>query len=213
MSDHDDFAFEPIKGLPERPPVGEDILWQGRPATYALARDAYKLHWIAFYFALLLLWRCGVGLAEGGMLMALQIGIPTLVMALIALGLVWLLAFAQARTTVYTLTSARVVMRIGAALPVTFNIPFAQVGAAHLDLRRDGTGTIAMETTGASRIGYLTLWPHLRPGYARLTQPAMRCIPDAAPVARMLAEAAETRMARPVVSRGEGGSASPVAAA
>lgn len=211
MSDHDDFAFEPIKGLPERPPMGEDILWQGRPSVRALARDAYKLHWIAFYFVLIVLWRAGAGYAEGGLKLALAMGIPYVILGLMGLGVVWLLAFAQARTAVYTLTSARVVMRVGAALPVTFNIPFAQVGAASLDLRRDGTGTIALETTGATRISYLTLWPHLRPGHARKTQPALRCIPDAQAVAQMLAEAAETRLSQPVIGRTDA-SAMPVAA-
>lgn len=213
MSDHDDLDFEPIRGLPERPPVGEEILWQGAPATYALARDAYKLHWIALYFVIVVLWRSTVAWGDGGAMKALAIAIPYTVLGLMALGLVYLVAYAQARTAVYTLTTARVVMRIGAALPVTFNIPFAQVGAAHLDLRRDGTGTIALETTSAKRIAYLTLWPHLRPGYARMTQPALRCIPEAAAVAKMLSEAAETRMARPVVSRSADGAASPVAAA
>ena len=28
---HDDFQIEPVPGLPERPPEGERILWQGRP--------------------------------------------------------------------------------------------------------------------------------------------------------------------------------------
>lgn len=211
MSDHDDFAFEPIKGLPERPPMGEDILWQGRPSVRALARDAYKLHWIAFYFVLIVLWRAGAGYADGGLSLALAMGIPYVLLGLLGLGVVWLLAFAQARTAVYTLTSARVVMRVGAALPVTFNIPFAQVGAANLDLRRDGTGTIALETTGATRISYLTLWPHLRPGQARKTQPALRCIADAQSVAKMMAEAAETRLSQPVIGRIEPASV-PVAA-
>ena len=35
-------------------------------------------------------------------------------------------------------------MRIGAALSVTFNIPFAQVTSANADIRRGGTGTIAL---------------------------------------------------------------------
>ncbi|MCB6176800.1 PH domain-containing protein [Rhodobacter sp. Har01] len=203
MSDHDDFAVEPIRGLPERPPVGEEILWQGHPATYALLRDAYKLHWIAFYFVIVVLWRGTVAWGDGGAMKALAIGIPYAVLGVCSLGLLWLVAFAQARTAVYTLTTARVVMRIGAALPVTFNFPFAQVTAAHLAQRRDGTGTIALELTSQRRMGYLTLWPHVRPGYLRSPQPAMRCIPEAAAVARMLAEAAETRMARPVISRRE----------
>jgi hypothetical protein len=37
--EHDDFAVEPVRGLPEKPPAGEIILWQGRPDTIALARD------------------------------------------------------------------------------------------------------------------------------------------------------------------------------
>ena len=63
MSGHDDFAMEPIQGLPERPPLGEEILWQGRPATLALARDAFKVTWVAGYFVALALWRV-VAVAE-----------------------------------------------------------------------------------------------------------------------------------------------------
>jgi hypothetical protein len=74
------------------------------------------------------------------------------------------------------------------------------VGAASLDLRRDGTGTIALETLGETRISVLIAWPHLRPGHWAKTQPALRSIPDAARVARMLAEAAEARLTMPKVS-------------
>jgi hypothetical protein len=201
MSGHDDFAFEAMPGLPERPPLGEDILWQGKPAAYALARDAYGLHWIAGYFALIILWRAGTGLAEGGLAMALAMGLPYLMLAVLGLAVVYGLAWVQARTTVYTLTSARVVMRIGAALPVTFNLPFVQVGAANLDLRRDGTGTIALDTLGKTRISYLIAWPHVRPWHMSKTEPALRSIPDAKRVADMLAEAAEARVSMPQVTR------------
>ena len=203
MSDHDDFAFEPIRGLPERPPVGEEILWQGRPSTYALARDAYKLKWIAFYFVIVVALRSAYAFTEGGAMKALAIGIPYTILGLLALGLVLLLAWAQARTAVYTLTTSRVVMRVGAALPVTYNFPFAQIGAANLDLRRDGTGTIALDLTSKTRFAYMTLWPHVRPWHFRMPQPSLRSIPEAAAVAKMVAEAAETRHARPVVVRAE----------
>lgn len=201
MSGHDDFAFEAMPGLPERPPIGEDILWQGKPAAYALARDAYALHWIAGYFALIILWRAGTGLAEGGLAMAVAMGLPYLMLAALGLAVVYGLAWIQARTTVYTLTTARVVMRIGAALPVTFNLPFVQVGAANLDLRRDGTGTIALDTLGKTRISYLIAWPHVRPWHMSKTEPALRSIPDAKRVAAMLAEAAEARVSMPQVTR------------
>lgn len=201
MSGHDDFAFDALPGLPERPPQGEVILWQGRPDPWALARDAYKIRWIAAYFALIVLWRAGGAWADGGLSLSLAIGLPYLALGLLGLVVVHGLAWAQARATTYTLTTARVVMQIGAALPVTFNIPFAQVGAASLDLRRDGTGTIALETTGETRISVLVAWPHLRPGHWKKTQPALRSIPDAGTVARMLAEAAEARLTQPVLAR------------
>ena len=201
MSSHDDFAFDPLPGLPERPPQGELILWQGRPDPWALARDAFKIRWFAVYFALIVIWRAGSAFADGGLSLALAMGLPYLGLGLLGLAVIYVLAWAQARATTYTLTTARVVLRIGAALPVTFNIPFAQVGAASLDLRRDGTGTIALDTTGETRISALTLWPHLRPGHWAKTQPALRSIPDAARIARILAEAAEARLTQPQLAR------------
>lgn len=201
MSGHDDFAFEAMPGLPERPPLGEDILWQGKPAAYALARDAYGLHWIAGYFAVIILWRAATGYADGGPAMAAAMGLPYVMLGLLGLAVVYGLAWIQARTTIYTLTSARVVLRIGAALPVTFNLPFKQVGAANLDLRRDGTGTIALQTLGSTRISYLIAWPHVRPWRMSKTEPALRSIPDAGRVAGLLAEAAEARVSMPQVTR------------
>lgn len=201
MSGHDDFAFDALPGLPERPPQGEDILWQGSPAPLALARDAYGLFWIAGYFALLVLWRGATGFADGGLGMAAAMGIPYLIPAVLTLLLVSGLAWVQARSTIYTITSARVVMKIGAALPVTFNLPFVQIGSASADIRRDGSGTIALQTLGETRISYLIAWPHVRPWHMSRTEPALRAIPDAKRVAALLAEAAQTRMNTPVVSR------------
>ena len=201
MSGQDDFAFDALPGLPERPPQGELILWQGRPDAWALARDAYKIRWFAAYFAVIVLWRAGSAFAEGGLALALAMGLPYLILGLLGLSIIYSLAWVQARATTYTLTTARVVLRIGAALPVTFTLPFAQVGAASLDLRRDGTGTIALDTLGETRISVLVAWPHLRPGHWEKTQPALRSVPDAGRVARMLAEAAEARLTMPQVSR------------
>ena len=54
---------------------------------------------------------------------------------------------------------------------------------------------------GDTRLSYLVCWPHVRPWHMSRTQPALRCIPDAARVAQMLSEAAETRVSQPVVTR------------
>ena len=201
MSDHDDFAFDVAPGIPAPLPKGEEVLWQGRPDTNALAREAFKIRWIAGYMALIVLWKAGAGFVDGGLALAVLRGVPYIVLALAAVAVVWVLAWAQARATVYTITSARVLMKIGAALSVTYNIPFAQVATARLDLKSSGTGTVALETMGDTRLAFLALWPHLRPGRLKKTEPALRCIPDAERVAKLLAEAAEARLAIPRISR------------
>jgi len=198
---HDDFAFETQPGIPAPLPKGERILWQGRPATWALTRDAFGLHWVMGYFAVIVAWRASAGWLDAGLSGALAFGLPYVGLALAAAAVIWLLAWAQARTAVYTVTTARVLMRVGAALPVTLNLPFRQIGAAELDLRRDGTGTIAFTTLGEAQLSYLVLWPHLRPWHASKTRPALRCIPDAAAIARLVADAAEARQAEPVITR------------
>ena len=50
---HDDFNFEPIRGLPEALPADEYILWQGRPNSLRLAKDAWSLNWVIGYFVAL----------------------------------------------------------------------------------------------------------------------------------------------------------------
>lgn len=198
---HDDFEIEPIEGLPEAPPDGEDILWQGRPDAWALARESLNLYWVAGYFVLLAGWRflsvmdlMPLGQALGAML-------PLLIVGTVCCALLWAVAWVQARATVYTITSARVVMRIGAALTLTLNLPYREIGTAALDLRKSGTGTIALDTIGETRLSYLVIWPHARPWMFGNTQPALRCIPDAARVAGILADAAETHFSTPTVTR------------
>ena len=198
---HDDFAFEPIRGLPERPPEGEVILWQGRPDTWALARAAYGLNWVGVYFAFIVLWRGSSGWLEAGLAGAIAYSIPYAILGAIGGAILLGLAWVAARSTAYTVTNRRVAMRIGAALTVTLNLPFRQIGAARLDLRKNGTGTIAFDTLGETTFSYLVLWPHLRPWHVRKTQPALRCIPDAEHVAAIIAEAAEVRLAEPVIER------------
>lgn len=198
-ADHDDFATEPVLGLPERPPVGEEILWQGRPASFALAREAFKIDWIAGYFIALAVWRVAV-VADPSLGSIIAVMLPYISIGLVTCAILYVLALVQARSTVYTITTARVAMRIGAALTVTLNVPFKQVGAASLSVKRNGTGSIALDTLGGTQISYLVCWPHVRPWHFTKTQPLLRAIPDAANVAKILAEAAEMRLNEPKVS-------------
>jgi hypothetical protein len=199
---HDDFAIEPLPGLPALPPKGELVLWQGRPNTLALARQAMGLTWVAAYFVALAIWRASV-ISDGSFASTLAVMLPYLAIGLVACAIILAAAAVQARATVYTLTTARVAMRVGAALTVTLNLPYRQIGSASLDLKRNGTGTIALQTLGETRLSYLVCWPHVRPWHVAKTQPALRCIPDAARVAQMLSDAAETRISEPVVTRAE----------
>ena len=203
MIAHDDFASEPVPGLPARPPLGEEILWQGRPASFALARDAYKITWFAGYFVVLAIWRASIignTIGEG-----VLVTLPYLGLGLAFCAILYLVAIIQSRSTLYTVTTARVALRIGAALSVTLNIPFKQVANANLALRQNGTGSIALETMGDTTISYLVCWPHVRPWHLAKTQPMLRCVPDAERVAKLLADAAQTRLNQPVVTLAQPG--------
>lgn len=198
---HDDFAFDQVKGLPEAPPPGEEILWQGRPSAYALLRDALMLRWIVGYFAVLALWRIAASLGEMGLGTAVLTAVPLVALGAATVAILYGFAWMQARAAMYTITTHRVALRCGAALQVTFNIPYRWIGNLNMDLRPDGTGTIAIQTTGDTKISYLIAWPHVRPWRIAETEPALRCIPDCERVARILAEAAEARLTQPVVDR------------
>ncbi len=182
---HDDFKTEPVPGLPERPPEGERILWQGRPDWWALTKSATAFWWVMGYFVALGLWRfvAVVDLVPLGQAVALSV--PFLILAAIVAVLLVFTAWVQARAALYTVTNRRVVLRVGAALTLTLNLPYKQIASADLDLRRDGTGTIAFDTLGETRLAYLVLWPHVRP-WRFPARPALRCIPDAQDIANLL---------------------------
>ena len=200
MSD-DDITIEPIKGLPETPPDGEEILWQGRPNWRALARESLMVNWVIGYFLVLAVWQVALRASEVPLGIALYGGVPYLLLGLGAAGIILVIAYVQARTTVYTITTSRVVMRIGVALTITLNLPFREIGTASLDMRKRGTGTIVMETLGKARISYLVLWPHARPLKFNPAQPALRCIDRADRVAALLSEAADARLSVPQVTK------------
>jgi hypothetical protein len=199
-ADHDDFATEALPGLPELPPAGEDILWQGSPNTWALAREGYKITWVGGYFVALGLWQ-GVAAFGGNITGILAVLLPYLVAGALAVGILLLMAWVQARSTVYTITTARVAMRVGAALTVTLNLPFTQITSANMAKGAAGTGTLAFETAGDARISYLVLWPHVRPWHVNPAQPALRAIANPDAVASLFASAAEARINQPKLAR------------
>ena len=197
---HDDFQFEPVRGLPEALPEDEHILWQGAPNPLRLAKDAWALNWVLGYFALLAVVRVIMVSPDMSMTAAMAQGLPFLLAGMVVAALLIGIATVQARSTVYTLTNKRACMRIGAALTMTLNLPYVCIGAARAATRRSGLGTITFELIGDTRLSYLMTWPHVRAWHFRRTQPAFLAIPDAARVAAIFAEAAETRVSMPQVA-------------
>jgi Bacterial PH domain len=182
--------FEPVRGLPADLPEGETILWQGEPDWWIMAQRVFQVQLVAAWFALLLAWRLG-GAVAGGASLAEAIGAAlwVLPLAVLALGLLVALAAINARTTVYTITNKRVVMRFGAALTKAFNIPFQIIEGASLKADTAGAGDLAIQMKPPAKIAYLLLWPHARPGKLSRPEPSLRCLRDAAAVAPILAEA------------------------
>lgn len=201
MSDRD-FDFEHSPGIPAPLPAGEQILWQGKPDAATLAREAFKIRWITGYMLVLAFWQAASGFADGGAGLAMARLIPYLALALAAYGVVYLMAWMQARAAIYTITSARVILRVGAALPITYTLPFTCIETASLATEGvKGTGTLALQTKGNMRLSYGVLWPHVRPWHFRQPQPALRAIPDAAQAARIFADAAQANLNEPRISR------------
>ena len=210
---HDDFAFEPIPGLPARPPKGETILWQGAPDWRLLAMSALHVRKVFVYFGLLAVWRVASALLEGDVTPALPMSVSVLAgMSLVAAAILSLIAYGLARSTVYTITDRRVVMRFGMALPMTVNLPFRQIDGVSLKSEADGRGDICLKLAEKG-FSYLVMWPHVRPWRFSQPEPMLRAIPDAAHVAKILAEAfarqEPAKVERPFVQQPVGASARP----
>lgn len=194
---HHEHEFEASRGLPERLPPGEVVLWQGAPDWRSLAHRVFHVRMIAFYCVILLIWRVAAVFYDGGSLVEATVaGLWLGAFFLSGLGLLALLAYAHATTTVYTLTNRRVVLRYGVAFPIALNIPFRIIQTAGLKPLGNGFGDIALSLKGPDRMAYLSLWPHARPWRFNPAEPTLRSIPEAERVGQLLAHAAATPPAR-----------------
>jgi len=192
MSEHD---FEPIRGLPGVLPEGETILWQGAPNWLTLAQQAFHIRAVAGYFGLMLVWRTGAAVAGGeAPLAALGSAAAVAPIALVAVGILGFLAWLNSRTTVYTITNKRVVLRFGAAIPKAINIPFGIVQSAALKPIANGAGDVALTLKAPNKIAFLHLWPHARPWRMSAPEPTLRALPNARAVAGLLATAIAEQM-------------------
>jgi hypothetical protein len=186
-----EYDSEPIRGLPERPPQGEEILWQGSPSWRSLALRAFHARKAAIYFAVLAVWNFAASTVDGQPFpKTAQMTMLIAAAAVATVGLLAGLAWLNCRATVYTITSRRIVIRFGVAISVAVNLPFRTIQSADVRVFADGTGDIPIEATGAEGLGYLTMWPFARAWkFGAQCRPMLRAVPDAKKVAEMLGAA------------------------
>jgi hypothetical protein len=192
---------EPVKGLPAPLPAGETILWQGAPDWKTLARRAMRTRLLSVYFVALIIWGVTGGISAGTPPMEIAIsGLRLAALGVAAIGVLTLFAWLVARSTVYTITNRRVVIRFGIALPMTIQIAFPKIESAGVHAWSNGAGDVALTTLPDQQIGYLILWPHARPWRLTKAQPALRCIPDAAAVSQILGRALAASASQPATA-------------
>ena len=184
-----EYTNEPVRGLPGYLPAGEHIIWQGSPALAPFARRVFHTHLVAGYFAVLIGWAVlNVATGHRALAAALPGIVVTAAVGVAAVGLLTLFAWLSARATVYTITNRRVVLRAGAALPKCVNLPFSQIEAAGLAVHADRSGDIPL-TTKAARLGFVHLWPNVRPWRVSKPEPMLRGLAEPEAVARLLTDA------------------------
>ena len=188
-----EYENEPIAGLPGLLPPGEQILWQGSPDWRMLARTAFHTRLVAGYFALLCAWAVASA-AYGGIASTADLAgvMMTAILGIVGLALLHLLAWGSARTTIYTLTNRRIVLRIGIAVPKCVNLPLSSIRSVGLAEHADGSGDLPLALAGAARLGYLALWPHARPWEIVSPQPMLRAVPAGARIAAMVARTCQS---------------------
>lgn len=123
--------WEAAPGLPSTLPEGEHIVWQGSPDWHQLAIHAFHVRKIAIYFALMVglqlthLW--GEGLEGRELFVPIVVSVS---LAVLALALLTTCAWFAGKSSLYTFTNKRVVMRIGIVLTLTFNLPYRRIAGA-----------------------------------------------------------------------------------
>jgi hypothetical protein len=184
MSEYD---HEPVRGLPGDLPDDEHIIWQSAPDWKQLVIAALHIRLSAAYFAAIVIW----AVSRGDMNTAVAVS----VLGAVVVALFALFAWGVGRTTVYTLTNKRLVLRIGVALNKCINLPLSEIDSANLKMLADGHGNIVLNLKGMPRLGYIMLWPHARSLRFVRPQPMLRAIPEARNVAAMLFKATQKMQA------------------
>lgn len=174
------------------PPLlpGEQVLWQGAPVWRSVARRVFRVPVVAGYFVLLTLVDMAIIRAhEGPGWPAAAASVPTVLSGGACVLVLLALSWGVGRTTSYILTTERVILQFGMALPATLSIPLHRIAASSARLRRDGTGDIALHLKERGGLGFAKLWPHVRPWRFRAPEPMLRDLPHAGALTPLLCRA------------------------
>ncbi|TPW30418.1 photosynthetic complex putative assembly protein PuhB [Pararhizobium mangrovi] len=171
-------------------PPGERIVWQGRPKRTAVLRNILHVRLVLAWFAIFCIWRFAAGLNDTGTLgVAFVNAANVLLPAVAGIALLVVIAILMVRTTEYTITTRRVVMRYGIALPAMVNLPVEEIEGARF-AKRGSTGDVTLEMPANRVLAYWKLWPNVRPWRFLRANPALRNLPDAAEAAEALKQVA-----------------------
>ena len=182
--------------LAESLPDGEVLIWQGRSEAHAIAIRGMYLWYVVAYLLGLVVLRTGylilgdASISEWSALLAWQ-----LLASLFIVGVIVGLSVLYAKTTIYSLTNRRLILRTGAAVPIHVNFPLEQIASADLKVFSDGTGDIALRLENSDKLYWLLLWPNVRSWWIRPLQPLLRGLRDFELAASALAGAASAESA------------------
>ncbi len=175
--------------FPELSP-DERLIWQGAPCWRAVARRVFRVPVVAAYFTVLTLVNMAIiRLHEGSGWLAVEGAMPTVLGGGACVLILGSLAWWTGRTTRYVVTTRRVVLQFGLALPVTLVLPLHQVTASAVRVHRDHSGDITLGVPPGTALTYAKLWPHVRPWRFGRPEPMLRDVPRVATVAPLLARA------------------------
>jgi hypothetical protein len=187
------------RGLPEKLPAGERVLWQGSPGWRTWLSRVFHARFVAAYFGLIIGWTVVSSLAAGAPVHEVAITAAKLLgVALVPILLAALYCGGVQRSTVYTITNRRVVMSFGLALPMSVNVPFSRIAAAGLHCNGDGSGDIPLRLLDSETMALFMVWPHARPWRMAKAEPMLRGIARVEEAAGVLARALAAHADMPV---------------
>ncbi len=171
----------------------ERTLWEGSPSFTSMVVRLYHIRAVATYGVLLTFADLVQAKLHGLTLWpALAAMVPGTLTMLGSVAIFAALAWCSARTTHYTITSHRVIMQCGLALPKTISIPLTQIAGVAVRVRADGTGDVTLKPRPGSKLVFLKLWPFTRPWHFRAPEPMLRDVPGAGYVGSMLGRTVAT---------------------